>query len=452
MRSWQKIPLSYRADPAPFFKQILGFDYPIWLDSCAHATSGRYDILSASPSRFYDFHFGDPKQYLEILRQQNNAQSAIQIGDMFFAGCLGFMNYEFGLALNAQNCFDVPHSNFPKAWFGFYDWALIVDHHLKQASLIYRADAVDKHLSIENLKQYWSAVTEENLNFELRSRFESNIDFEQYQSTIESIKNNICRGETYQVNFSQCFSADFTGDTFEAYCILRQKNPAEYAAFLRMPEGDILSFSPELLVAAKHNKLLSKPIKGTAKRYFDEAKDTEQQQQLINCPKNRAENMMIVDLVRNDLSKVSYAESVKVAKFLEIEVMPSVFHLVSSIESQLLDGLDYLDVLKALFPGGSITGAPKYRTMELITQYEHRQRGIYCGSIGFLSANMEMCFNIAIRTMYTALQKLYCPAGGGIVYDSDAKAEYQETYDKVAVLTRTFEKVKHEENKIPTFS
>jgi para-aminobenzoate synthetase component 1 len=452
VRSWQKIPLCYQADPAPFFKQILRFDYPIWLDSCAHATSGRYDILSASPVRFYEHRIGDPKQYFEILRQQNKAQSSIQIGDMFFSGCMGFMNYEFGLVLNKQNCFDLPNGNYPKAWFGLYDWACIVDHHLKQAYLIYRTDVVIEGVSIDNLKQYWAAVSTEKLDFELSSRFESNIDFEEYQTAIESIKKNICWGETYQVNFSQCFSADFTGDPFEAYCILRQKNPAEYAAFLRTPAGDILSFSPELLVAAKHKKLLSKPIKGTAKRYFDEAKDREQQQQLMSCPKNRAENMMIVDLVRNDLSKVSHADSVRVAKFLEIEVMPSVFHLVSSIESKLLDELDFLDVLTALFPGGSITGAPKYRTMELITQYEQRQRGIYCGSIGFLSENMEMCFNIAIRTMYTAHQKLYCPAGGGIVYDSDAKAEYQETYDKVAVLTRTFEKVKHEENKIPTFS
>tara|TARA_B110000879_G_C11081006_1_gene474807 strand:+ start:231 stop:992 length:762 start_codon:yes stop_codon:yes gene_type:complete len=238
--------------------------------------------------------------------------------------------------------------------------------------------------------------------FALTKSFQSNISYAQCEDALTKIQKHLSAGNTYQVNYSHCFSAPFEGDAFSAYLILRQKNPSEFAAFLRLPFGDVLSFSPELLVRASVNKLLTKPIKGTAARAFDEKKDKIIKKKLKTCPKNCAENTMIVDLMRNDLSRVAKIDSVHVDTFLEIECLPSVFHLVSTLSAKLANEFSYLDVLHAVLPGGSITGAPKYRTMQLIESLEHQARGVYCGSIGHLSTARNICFNIAIRTITAA--------------------------------------------------
>lgn len=454
MLDWFYVDLEYRESSASFFQCLLSFEYPIWLDSCAHAKLGRFDVLSASPyACLSQNQLGEitsskqkntlrEKDFLTVLEAMLPSVPAF-VGDFVFSGALGYLSYEFGMKRAGLSSSNPCENALPDAWFGLYSWAIIIDHHEKKAHLVYqKKDSTEAFL--QQIKVNWHETktkAQSQTHFSLLNTFQSNITYDDYENSFLKIQKHLNAGNTYQVNYSHCFSADFEGDVFSAYCILRQKNPSEYAVFLRLPEGDLLSFSPELLVKATSNALLTKPIKGTMKRAFDIKQDSLIKKSLLSCSKNRAENMMIVDLLRNDLSKVSFVDSVKVESFLALETMPSVFHLVSTISSTLLKEFTYFDALDALFPGGSITGAPKYSTMQIINALEVSARGIYCGSIGHLSPGNSMCFNIAIRTLTASNGKLYCNAGGGIVLDSNAKEEYQETLDKVSLLTRTLQNI-----------
>lgn len=454
MSKWLSIDLPYKKDCTSFFYPLLNYDCPIWLDSCAHATQGRYDILSAAPNQTLSqkqsgkITASSPKRGMkggDFLAQLKRLipKSSVSVGDFVFSGVLGFFSYEFGVKQAKLSCQNKALHALPEAWFGLYSWALIVDHQMQSATVVYQPQCIDK-LFLDKICSFWhlSKTLDDcdfSAAFNLTSKFESNISYEEYEDAINEIQAHLRLGDTYQVNYSHCFSASFEGDSFSAYCALRQKNPSEFAVFLRLPEGDVLSFSPELLVSASDRNVLTKPIKGTARRSFNISLDDQIKTDLSNCPKNRAENMMILDLLRNDLSKVSDINSVNVDSFLEIETMPSVFHLVSTVSSSLEESHNYFDVIDALLPGGSITGAPKHRTMQLIEKLEFLSRGVYCGSIGHLSPDSNMCFNIAIRTMTASNGYLSCHAGGGIVLDSNSKDEYQETLDKIFVLTDTLQ-------------
>lgn len=440
MAEWQCIAVDYYQDGSAFFKCLLTLKYPIWLDSCAHATSGRYDIFTAAPYQTFNKSTDDSIDFLATLKQNLPTECA-EFNGLFFSGMMGYFGYEFGVSLDGLSCQNRKISQLPDAWFGLYYWALVLDHHQQRASILFNANKAQA-LSLVDLQTMWQQATDFKIPlqpFTLTQAFQSNISVDVYQQALSNIHQHLCAGDSYQVNYTHCFSAAFEGEPFEAYCRLRQQNPAEFAAFIRLPEADILSFSPELLVRAKYQHLMTKPIKGTMARGQTPADDLRQKQKLESCSKNRAENMMIVDLLRNDLSLIAEIDSVKVTEFLKVEPLTNVFHLVSSITAKLNQSYDYLDVIRALFPGGSITGAPKYRTMELIEQYETQARGVYCGAIGYLSSSTDMCFNIAIRTMTASQKRIYCPAGGGIVLDSNSQEEYQETIDKVSVLTHTLE-------------
>lgn len=443
MGVWYQIDLAYQSDASPFFQCLLGYEYPVWLDSCAHAGCGRYDVITAAPYETLVLQSQEDKltqetDFLAKLKEKATLTS-FQLDEISFSGVIGFFSYEFGVRQAGISCLNPSRHGMPEAWFGFYAWAIITDHHLKKTVLIYCDEPNDDALSIKKLCNLWQRLDQTSHNFLLKDTFQSNISYEAYQKALADIQHHLRCGNTYQVNYSHCFSAAFEGEPFTAYMVLRQTNPSEFAAFMRLPFGDVLSFSPELLVRANEEHLLTKPIKGTAARVFDEKQDQKIIQTLKRCPKNRAENTMIVDLLRNDLSKVAKFDSVEVKNYLDIEIMPSVFHLVSTISAELDMHFDYFDVLKALLPGGSITGAPKHSTMKIIEDLEHQARGVYCGSIGHLSDKSNMCFNIAIRTITAAKGRLFCNAGGGIVLDSSVDAEYQETFDKVAVLTKTLQ-------------
>lgn len=454
MEKWQQIDLAYQSDASHFFRHLLEYNCPIWLDSCSHATNGRYDIITVAPHEtliqqldgklccsngaVIDAHEQD---LLAVLKQYFTLQS-FQYNDLTFSGVVGYFSYEFGVKRAGIVCSNPSMHQVPDAWFGIYSWVVIIDHHTKTAALFYYQEPADGALSITKLTDLWQNSSLELLSlpaFSLKAPFQPNIHFDDYAHAFSQIKRNLRAGNTYQVNYSHCFQTSFEGETFSAYVALRQKNPSEFAAFMRLPFADILSLSPELLVLGKADKLVTKPIKGTAARAFDEIKDIEIIKALKNCPKNKAENTMIVDLLRNDMSQVATVDSVDVTQYLNIEIMPSVFHLVSTISASLAAEFNYFDVLNALLPGGSITGAPKHSTMKIIENLETQARGMYCGSIGYLSPGQQMCFNIAIRTITAAKGKLFCNAGGGIVLDSSVNDEYQETFDKVAVLTKTLQ-------------
>lgn len=452
MSHWRCYSLTYRPDCQGFVQALLAYEAPIWLDSCAFATAGRYDIIAAEPYAIIKETLDggievsgltitphSEETFLSFLRRINPIQS-ITLGEFAFSGAMGFFTYEHGVHQHGIATHKTASMALPLAWFGLYYFAVVLDHKTQQAHLLYREQPEQK-LSVTELKTLWeegaSNTSHELERFKLLQPFSSNMTYQAYVVALKRIREHLLAGDSYQVNFSHCFTAPYEGDAFIAYCYLRKKNPVSYAAFLRLPEADILSFSPELLVEGKERKLITKPIKGTAARANHECEDLRRKQALAESEKDRAENMMIVDLLRNDLSRVCTVESVNVDAYWQIETLASVFHLVSTVSGELEVGKDYIDVMEALFPGGSITGAPKYKTMQLIEQYELAPRSIYCGSIGFISGDQRMCFNIAIRTLTAAHGELSCHAGGGIVIDSTCGEEYQETLDKVSILTHT---------------
>ena len=269
------------------------------------------------------------------------------------------------------------------------------------------------------------------------SGFVKNIDEEKYHFAISKIKDYIAAGDCYQVNFAQRFSSQFSGDPLLAYLALRGNLPSPYSAFMQLSVGTILSFSPERFIQVKDQRVETKPIKGTIKRGSNAENDQKNLQWLQNSKKDRAENVMIVDLLRNDLSK--HCVDVKVPALCELQTFANVHHLVSTVTARMVQGASATDVLRDSFPGGSITGAPKIRAMEIIEELEPTRRSIYCGSIGYISADGQTDTNIAIRTLVCDNENIYCWGGGGIVSDSKSDQEYLESIAKVQILLDTLE-------------
>ncbi len=277
-------------------------------------------------------------------------------------------------------------------------------------------------------------------DFTLTSDWQSNMTREQYGEKFRQVQEYLHSGDCYQVNLAQRFHATYSGDEWQAFLQLNQANRAPFSAFLRLEQGAILSLSPERFILCDNSEIQTRPIKGTLPRLPDPQEDSKQAEKLANSAKDRAENLMIVDLMRNDIGRVAVAGSVKVPELFVVEPFPAVHHLVSTITAQLPEQLHASDLLRAAFPGGSITGAPKVRAMEIIDELEPHRRNAWCGSIGYLSFCGNMDTSITIRTLTAINGQIYCSAGGGIVADSQEEAEYQETFDKVNKILRQLEK------------
>jgi len=292
----------------------------------------------------------------------------------------------------------------------------------------------------------------------------SNLTYKQYFSKLRTIKKYLFSGDTYQVNFSQRFSAPFKGDAFELYKKITNINPSPFQFFMETPQFAVISNSPERLFKISQNgEIETRPIKGTVPRGKNAAQDRANIKRLLASDKERAELSMIVDLERNDLGKICVPGSVKVTAHRTVEKYSHVIHTSSTVRGKLEKGKDWLDALRALFPGGSITGCPKKRTMEIIDELEDFKRGVYCGSAGYIDLSGRCDFNIMIRTLF--LEKgskpkhrqnckisrhfdnfskflpgeesnLFFHSGGGIVVDSDPKKEYEETTHKANALQR----------------
>lgn len=264
--------------------------------------------------------------------------------------------------------------------------------------------------------------------------FKSNISYKQYISDLNNVHNAIYKGDVYQINYTARYSTDYSNDPIDLYRRLRKVNPAPYAAFFKCNFSYVVSSSPELFIKVQDRSILTKPIKGTIKKTDDKKQNVELINILKNSKKDKSELLMIVDLERNDFSKICKSGSVKVTKLFEIEEYPTLYHLVSQVEGQLEETISFADIIKATFPGGSITGAPKLSAINHIRQLEHSPRELYTGSIGYIDISENMQFNIVIRTVIVSDGKAYISAGGGIVWDSDPDSEYSESLLKARVF------------------
>ncbi len=423
------------------FKAIAQQPWAMLLHSgFAEHPHNRFDILVAEPRATLvtrgaetticvggvsSTHHSDPLQLLQQTLDSFGYQPATHPELPFLGGALGLFGYDLGRHFEKVPEIAKADLNTPDMAIGIYDWALIADHKLKKLTLICCGECSARLNWLE--AQIAPAVEP----FRLTSAWRSSMTREQYGLKFRQVQEYLKSGDCYQVNLAQRFNACYEGDEWQAFEQLNTANRAPFSAFIRLPESVILSLSPERFILLEGKNIQTRPIKGTLPRLADPIADAQQAEKLANSPKDRAENLMIVDLLRNDIGRVAVPGSVKVPELFVVEPFPAVHHLVSTITAQLPQHLQATDLLRACFPGGSITGAPKVRAMEIIEELEPQRRNAWCGSIGYLSFCGNMDTSITIRTLTAEGGKLYCSAGGGIVADSVESAEYQETFDKV---------------------
>ncbi len=361
----------------------------------------------------------------------------------FNGGWLGYLSYDFGKNKNLESEAQIDDLSVPLIQMGLYQWAIITDH-LKQTTVMYNFGLNQiywsKQISIvkSSLKQIESST---NTPMQLTTPFKADIKFQQYKKAFNKIQQYIHAGDCYQVNFAQRFTAHYSGDPFDIYALLAEENNAPFSAYLNIQDQKIMSLSPERFIDSHKGQVITQPIKGTLPRSKDKHKDKQLADKLKHSIKDKAENLMIVDLLRNDLSKTAAKGSVKVSELFSVYQFESVHHLISTIESTLDSKYDNFDLLETTLPGGSITGAPKIRAMQIIEELEKNKRGIYCGVIGYLDFKNNMDTNICIRTLLAKKNKLYCWAGGGLVADSKLDPEYQEVFDKLSKILPTLDKL-----------
>jgi para-aminobenzoate synthetase component I len=450
-------PLPYFPDSAALFSVITDQPWAVFLDSgYPHSDQGRYDIIAAEPMVTLVTH-GEMTQInrngsvevssqdpFNLVKQELAANSHDGFpGLPFNGGAIGYFSYDLARRLEKLPSIADDAEHIPEMVVGIYNWAIVVDHHQHKSFLIGNACNEDHWRSLISLFSTLP-IKAQTRHFGVTSEVKSNLDKASYTHAFDKIKHYLKEGDCYQVNLSQRFVADCEGDPWVAYQLLRKMNAAPFSAYLNFPEAQILSSSPERFLQLVNGRVETKPIKGTRPRKAYPASDWQQIDLLRNSPKDRAENLMIVDLLRNDLGKTCNLGSVKVPDLFAVESYATVHHLVSTITGVLAEGQHALDLLKSCFPGGSITGAPKIRAMEVIEELELNRRGVYCGAIGYMGFDGNMDSNIAIRTLVHSNNTIRFWAGGGIVNDSDLEEEYQECFDKAAALLRLLNKLSNQ--------
>ncbi|MCL4103913.1 UNVERIFIED_CONTAM: hypothetical protein GTU68_034775 [Idotea baltica] len=359
----------------------------------------------------------------------------------FCGGILGYLEYDAGYGLNKLESHPSPSDSISPSMLQAYEWAVIQDHLLHRTVLVALPSVCAQRRS-ELLRQLRKPKADSTSAFTLTSPFVSNLSPQAYKTAFEQIHRYIQSGDCYQVNLAQRFSADFKGSPWQAYRELRAIAAAPFSAYITLPDkGAIMSLSPERFISVHGHHVETSPIKGTRPRQRDYKADRLAAHELVNSKKDRAENLMIVDLLRNDLGRSCVPGSIHVDRLFELQSFPTVHHLVSTISGELRPERDVWQLLRDSFPGGSITGAPKRRAMEIITELEPHRRQVYCGSMLYVSADGRMDSNIAIRTLQCRNDVISCWSGGGIVADSQWRSEYAETYDKVGKFLLHLEQI-----------
>jgi len=450
-----KQPLPYFEDSARLFEAIADRPWAVMLDSGpGHSRRGRYDILAAEPFMTLVTHgerteirgrqgtslsSADP---FELLREALQPQDESDPDLPFYGGAIGYFGYDLARRIENLPSLAQNDEQMPEMALGIYDWAVVVDHEQRRSWLVSAGrDPLTRERWPALVKRLSAAPEPGRSNaFTVPGRVESSLNYAQYATAFQRIQDYIRNGDCYQVNFAQRFRVACSGDPWQAYRQLRDINPAPFAAYLNLPFVQVLSASPERFVSLQDGQVITQPIKGTRPRSAEPGADWMLGQSLLQSAKDRAENVMIVDLLRNDLSKSCALDSVKVPRLFELQSFATVHHLVTTITGRLKEGCDAVGLLRGCFPGGSITGAPKVRVLEIIEELEPYRRGVYCGSIAYLGFDGRMDSNIVIRTITHAQGYMHFWAGGGITVDSTLDGEYQESFDKAAAMLQLFKR------------
>ena len=411
----------------------------------------RYSFLGGDPFLITRYRDGQPANFIQNLRSTMNRFKSVKLPNLppFTGGAVGYFGYDMVRTIEDIPKTGVDDLGADDAVLMFYKTILAFDHLRHQIHIISNILVGESQERIE--VQYQKAVDEiQRMEALLRAPLEitpvpqrdgdvavrSNFEKKEYLESVAKAKEYIAAGDIFQVVLSQRFEVDLPRPPFEIYRALRVVNPSPYMYFLKMPETTIVGSSPEMLVRVRGREIEYRPIAGTLPRGGSNAEDEANAERLRNDEKERAEHIMLVDLGRNDLGRVSQYGTVKVAELMCIERYSHVMHLVSSLRGELRDGVDRWDALMACFPAGTVSGAPKVRAMEIIDELEPTKRGVYAGAVMYVdfSNNLDSC--IAIRTLVARGNKGYIQAGGGIVADSVPESEYMETVNKSRALIR----------------
>ena len=442
----EKRPLPYFADSAPLFSPDANRPWAVFLDS-AHPFSGqgRFDILACDPVCTLEtrgqvttirnaagetISTDDP---FSLLQQQLGLALPCVDGLPFNGGAIGYFGYDLVRRIEKLPVIAEDAEQMPEMAVGIYRWAVVVDH-LEQCSWLVAYGLPDEQIAelVERFSHLPKPCREQA--FKVVGEPQSNMPRQAYNQAFTRIKHYLKEGDCYQINLTQRFVSQCEGEPWTAYQALRRINAAPFSAYLNFPAGHVLSSSPERFLKVTGGRVETKPIKGTRPRKADPVQDQLQIAALAASEKDRAENVMIVDLLRNDIGRSCRDGSVTVPKLFDVESYATVHHLVSTVTGELAAGKHALDLLRSCFPGGSITGAPKIRAMEIIEELEPHRRGVYCGAIGYIGFDGNMDTNIAIRTLIHNQGNIRFWVGGGIVNDSVESEEYQECFDKAAAL------------------
>ena len=450
--------------PFEAFELLQEEPYSFFLDSGMDPQRlGRYSFIGSDPflvmksrgneviltwQNRQEIECGNPFDVLDRLLGTYNLDS-LSVPVPFQGGAVGYLSYDLCHFVELLPSTAVDDLKLPESYFAFYDTITAFDNLTGKAYIVSTGfPELDEHQRInrakarlEQMKSHISLplISSPQIDFcyvegKEKAIIRSNFTPKAYIEAVDRVREYIAAGDVFQVNLSQRFETDLTIPPYELYRRLRQINPAPFASYLNFDEVTIVSASPERFLRVDDNLVETRPIKGTRPRGKDPAKDAMLAQELTRSIKDHAENVMIVDLERNDLGRVCRYGTVEVTELAILETFPSVFHLTSTIIGRLRPDKNRLDLLKATFPGGSITGAPKVRAMEIIDELEPTRRSVYTGAIGYLSFSSNLDVNIVIRTIIIKDGKAYFQVGGGIIYDSNAEAEYQETLDKASAM------------------
>jgi para-aminobenzoate synthetase component 1 len=426
----------------------------------ANAATNGFSYWAAEPKEVFEL---DSRQTAPFDRLQRILSKYRLVHDreiprgMFPGGWIGYFGYELGRHIETLPQTTLDDLGMPLIRLCFYDRFIAYDHDAESFWLVVLGRSDDGE-SPEQKLAWLEQRMEESRGIELRdtpeadvesvclSRFGSNMSQADYLQAIRHIKDYIRDGEVYQVNFSQRFDRPFAGHPIDLFHWQNRHNPSAYAAYIDAGRHQIVSASPELFIDIRGGRIRTQPIKGTRPRLCGDDPQSRQvnrrhMDELLTSEKEQAELNMIVDLERNDLARICKPGTRQVVQPRTIETCPTVFHAVATIAGELRADVGLADVLKAVFPGGSITGAPKIRAMEVIDELEPTARGVYTGSIGFVGLDGTACLNIAIRTIIIAAGKAFVQAGGGIVADSDPQAEWEESLTKARALLAGIEAV-----------
>jgi len=456
------VELSLNGSVEDLFYLIKEDAFPFWLDSSLTGVhGGRWSFMGSNPSLVFksvgneitinqadrtERIEGDPLEELAKILKENRIKRP-ETGIPFLGGGVGYLSYDLARAFDPLPSLTTNDLNVPDIYMAFYDSIIAIDlldnrtYHIQSGTIQTRKegkqDIIDKLNRLENLRTPIKSLQddpwqEQKLGAtEVKSLFSK----EQFCTAVEAIRSHIVDGNIYQANLTQRFDLPLKMEPFQLYRRLRALNPAPFSAYIEC--GDdlrILSSSPERFLQLSGTLVESRPIKGTRPRGGNPEEDRLLGSQLLVSQKDQSELVMIVDLERNDLGKVCSFGTVTVPELIALEQYATVYHLVSTIQGELRDENTITELLRATFPSGSITGAPKLRAMEIIEELEPVRRGIYTGSIGYIGYDGNADFNVAIRTLINRDKQIHLQVGGGIVYDSDPELEYQETLHKAKAL------------------